>query len=67
MEGRKLKIGNFASNLKLKRLENNIRGVFIKNRIKLKMKELASNQFFRYSLLHKVFKRHVKRFRQRKY
>ena len=47
-EGREAKISNFARHLKLERLEKNIRGVFIRNRVKLQMKKLQKNQMFRF-------------------
>ena len=66
-EGRDLKIANFGRNLKLKRLENNIRGLFIKTRVKTKMKKLLHNNIFRYSLFVVTLRRHIKNFRKRKY
>ena len=63
-EGRQLKIDDFSHSLKLKRLESNIRGVFVKNRIKIKMKKMLKDQLFRYTLLVISFKRYVKSFRE---
>lgn len=66
-EARDVKIANFASHLKLQRLENNLRGLFIKNRIKFKMRKMFQNQIFRYSLMTVVFRKYVKKFRERKF
>jgi len=66
-EGREAKISNFARHLKLERLEKNIRGVFIRNRVKLQMKKLKKNQMFRFFLLTMTFQQYVKHFRLKKY
>jgi hypothetical protein len=65
VEGRELKITNFAKNLKLHRLEKNIKMVFVKNRIRMQLDKLRKNQLSRFFLLLLAFKKYIKKFREK--
>ena len=58
-EARRLKIEQFAKNLKLSRIEKNIRKVFIQARVKQRLNKLSKMKFTTYMKLRIYFKRYV--------
>ena len=65
-EARRLKIEQFARNLKLSRIEKNIRKVFIATRIKQRIKKMSKLKFLTYAKLCYYFKKYVERKRREK-
>ena len=65
-EARRLKIEQFARNLKLSRIEKNIRKIFIMTRIKQRMKKMSKLHFSTYAKLCFYFKKYVEKKRKEK-
>lgn len=66
-EGRNVKIDNFARKLKVDRLERNIRGLFVKTRIRFSFQKLQTIDIAKANKLVMVFRNYVQRFRKRRF
>ena len=58
-------IHNFVRHLKFERVERNIRGMFLRTRIRLRLRSIQAKSLGRFFMLVVHFRRYVKRFREK--